>query len=271
MGVTFALLHRVSLGGAWSRPYAEDSPMTTQKDFKRLVRGRMQKTGESYTAARAHFLKQAPARAKSPAASNGASPVVSEIPAVAAPGASDYATIAGMSDEKIKEKTGCTWERWVWALDQVNAQRWPHGEIATYVSEKYKVPSWWTQAVTVGYERIKGLRAKGQRRSGSWEASKSKTIAAAVGTLYKSFRQPKLRSAWLPDASPVIRSSVPNKTIRFTWDDGSSAEVYFVSKGRSKTQLAVQHTKLPSRAAADRMKGFWAEHLDALAAKVERK
>lgn len=27
--------------------------MTTQRDFKRLVRGRMQKTGESYTAARA--------------------------------------------------------------------------------------------------------------------------------------------------------------------------------------------------------------------------
>jgi hypothetical protein len=32
--------------------------MTTQKDFKRLVRGRMQKTGESYTAARANLPQE---------------------------------------------------------------------------------------------------------------------------------------------------------------------------------------------------------------------
>jgi len=30
--------------------------MPTNKDFKRLVRARMRKTGESYTAARAHLL-----------------------------------------------------------------------------------------------------------------------------------------------------------------------------------------------------------------------
>ena len=36
--------------------------MTTQKDFKRLVRGRMQKTGESFTTARASLLKQGPTR-----------------------------------------------------------------------------------------------------------------------------------------------------------------------------------------------------------------
>ena len=33
--------------------------MTTQKDFKRLVRGRMRKTGESYTAARARLMSAA--------------------------------------------------------------------------------------------------------------------------------------------------------------------------------------------------------------------
>ena len=32
--------------------------MPTDKDFKRLVRGRMHKTGESYTAARAQLRKQ---------------------------------------------------------------------------------------------------------------------------------------------------------------------------------------------------------------------
>ena len=246
--------------------------MTTQKDFKRLVRGRMQKTGESYTAARANILGQSSKRKAPAIESNGHGALVAELePKGAAPAATDFAKLAGMSDEAIKKNTGCNWERWVWALDQVNAQNWPHGEIARYVQEKYKVRDWWTQAVTVGYERIRGLRARGQRRSGSWEASKSKTIPAAAGTVFKAFKQPKLRSKWLPGIKAVVRSSVPNKTVRLTWEDGTSVEVYVVAKGRTKSQVAIQHTKLTSRQAVDQMKAFWTEHLDALAGQYSAK
>jgi hypothetical protein len=260
--------------------------MTTQKDFKRLVRGRMQKTGESYTAARSNLLRRNAERddprikRKAPSAeSNGQAKATgsgqgAEITAPSqastngTPPAAEFARIAGMSDDKLKEKTGCTWERWVWALDQVKAQAWPHSEIARYVHEKYKVPSWWSQTVTVGYERIRGLREKGQRRSGSWEAAKSKTIGASVGTIFKSFKQPKQRSAWLPGITAVVRTSVPNKSLRLTWEDGTSVEVYLVAKGRSRAQVAIQHTKLPDRDAANRMKAFWAERLEALAGRV---
>ena len=262
MGVTFALLRCASLGGVWSRPNAEDSPMTTQKDFKRLVRGRMQKTGESYTAARAVLLRQGSKATAKSVEGNGHRAAPAASPAATKP--EDFAKLAGMSEAKIKESTGCTWERWVWTLDQVNAHNWPHREIAEYVKDKYKVPDWWTQAVTVGYERIKGLRAKGQRRSGSWEASKSKTMDAPVGKLFRSFKQPKLRAAWLNGARVVVRTSVPNKSVRMTWEDGSSVEAYFTSKGRSKSVVAVQHTKLESRVAADRMKAFWGERLETL-------
>ena len=265
--------------------------MTTQKDFKRLVRGRMQKTGEAYTAARASLLRQSTKRKEQSAEGNGRSAkrtaqsgetdghiTLAAVPPVAAANGStapavtptDFARIAGMSDTKLKESTGCTWERWVWALDQVNAQAWPHSEIARYVHEKYKVPGWWSQTVTVGYERIRGLREKGQRRSGSWEASKSRTIGASVSALFKAFKQPKLRSTWL-DRMVVIRTSVPNKSLRITWEDGSSVEVNLVSKGRSKAQVAIGHTKLPDREAANRMKAFWSDHLDALAARLESK
>ncbi len=57
--------------------------MTVNKDFKRLVRQRMQRTGESYTSARTKLLH------------------------------TNYAKLAGMSDASIKAKTGCTWERWL--------------------------------------------------------------------------------------------------------------------------------------------------------------
>ena len=67
--------------------------MTRNKDFKRLVRARMKKTGESYTSARVQITrKSAPATR---------------------PDTKDYAKLAGMSDAVIKEKTGCPWERWV--------------------------------------------------------------------------------------------------------------------------------------------------------------
>ena len=248
--------------------------MTTQKDFKRLVRGRMQKTGESYTTARAKLLTQgdkpnAPSHGTN-AERNGHGIAARLNGAAASPPKvqpAQFAKIAGMSDETIKERTGCTWESWVFALDRVEAFNWPHTEIARYVHEKYKVPGWWTQTVTVGYERIRGLREKGQRRSGVWEASKSRTITAAAGTVFRSFKQPKLRSAWL-STKVVIRTSVPNKSLRLTWEDGTSVEVYLTTKGRSKTQVAIQHTKLESRQAADRMKAFWAEHLDVLAQRL---
>ena len=251
--------------------------MTTQKDFKRLVRGRMQKTGEAYTTARASLLTHGAKRTAQRVESNGRRVVAAlsnETTPMAAPASptqpADFAKIAGMSDETLKEKTGCTWDRWVWALDHVSAHNWPHREIARYVHEKYKVPGWWSQTVTVGYERIRGLRERGQRRSGSWEASKSRTIDAAIGTLFKSFKQEKLRAAWLRK-KVVIRTSVPDKSLRLTWEDGTSVEVYLVSKGRSRTQVTIQHTKLASRQDAERMKAFWAEHLDALAAKLSRK
>jgi hypothetical protein len=56
------------------------------------------------------------------------------------------------------------------------------------VREKYKIPGWWSQTVAVGYERIKGLRAIGQRMDGSFEASKSRTFAVPLARLYGAFR-----------------------------------------------------------------------------------
>jgi hypothetical protein len=220
----------------------------------------MQKTGESYTAARANMVSRGP-RTEGRA---GTAPQATAIVPTGVPVA-DYAKVAGQSDETMKAKTGCTWERWVWALDHVQAQEWPHREIARYVHEKYQVPGWWAQAVTVGYERIRGLRARGQRRSGSWEASKSRTIGAGASTLFRAFKEPKRRRAWLGDVSAVVRTAVPNNSVRLTWQDGTSVALYLVSTGRSMAQVTVQHTMLPRREEKERLTAFWADRLEVLA------
>ncbi len=214
--------------------------MTTDKDFKRLVRARMQKTGGSYTAARAQ-LKREPSRSTA-----------------------DYARLAGRTDAIIKARTGCTWERWVAALDHAGAHTWSHREIATYVHEKFKIPGWWAQAVTVGYERIKGLRTIGQRRNGAFEASKSRTFAVPLARLYGAFHDPRIRGRWLPGVELMVRSATRGKYMRIAWPDHTSVAVGFLSKGTAKSQVAIAHEKLPDQASAKRAKEYWSERLDAL-------
>src|SRR5262249_27016822 len=208
--------------------------MTTHKDFKRLVRGRMQKTGESYTAARAQLLAR---RRNDEAAKRRSVPL-------------DYARLAGKSDATLKENTGCTWERWVKALDHVDASTWRHRDIAKYVREKYKLPSWWAQTVTVGYERIQGLRVVGQKQDGSFEASKSRTFAVPLSRLYQAFHDARVRSQWLPGVDLTIRTARRGKSMRITWPDRTSIEVGFASQGNGKSRVAVSHVKLPDKAAA---------------------
>jgi hypothetical protein len=218
--------------------------MPQQKDLKRIVRSRMEKTGESYTAARRHVTQK-----------KAVQPVPSPPP--------DYAALAGMSDATMSAKTGRTWAEWVELLDAFGAQEKPHRDVAQHVFS-LGVSGWWSQSVTVGYERIRGLRERGQRRSGTWEASKSKTFAVPVETLFDAFQNARTRKRWLGATKVQVRTSRAPKTMRMTWEDGTSVELYFESKGPAKSTVAVQHTKLPSKADADARKRFWGERLEGL-------
>lgn len=242
--------------------------MTRNRDFKRVVRGRMSKTGESYTAARASLLAKTPTgkpagttTAESPPSPTARGGTTSARPAL---DAAALAELAGMRNETIAAKTGCGWEKWTYVLDKSGAHRWTHAEIARHVSTTYKVSGWWAQTVTVGYERIRGLRDKGQRRSGSYEASKSRTYAVPVETLFAAFSDARRRAKWLPDVKPAVRKATDGRSIRFTWDDGTSVTGWFDAKGASKSTVTVQHTRLTSRDDVDRRKAYWGGRLDAL-------
>ena len=225
--------------------------MPQNKDLKRLVRARMKKTGEAYTTARAHLLKTPQRHTVSDTVLAAAKKV-------------DYADLAGTSDATIKAKTGCSWERWVRALDYHGAKEMSHRDIAALVSKKYKIDGWWSQSVTVGYERIKGLRARGQRRDGTFEASKSRTFNVPVRSLFDAWSDAKVRRRWLDGASVKVRTATALKSMRLDWTDHSIIAVGFAGKGKSKSMVAVQHTKLPDRATADRLKEYWSGRLDTL-------
>ena len=236
--------------------------MPKHKDFKRRARARMQKTGESYTTARQRLLEQRERRSPSKE--------ISAAVAVMAPDPATLSRLAGIADAAIRTRTGRDWKGWVEALDALGARAMPHGDISALVSRTFEVGSWWAQAVTVGYERIHGLRAIGQRRGGHYEASKTKTVRAPIEALYRACADARQRGSWLKGVKPAVRSARKGKAIRLDWEDGTVAELNFIAKTSDRSLVNVTHRKLPDNAARERMKVFWGERLEALAAQLGR-
>lgn len=234
--------------------------MPRDKDLKRLVRARMKKTGEAYTTARAQVTRKRVRKAGSPA--KVPKPRLTSTPPHS--GKADVAELAGMKDSVIREKTGRGWSEWVELLDRHGAVELTHTEVARLVHDTYKVDGWWSQSVTVGYERIKGLRVKGQRRDGSYEAGKSRTYHVPVTTLFEAWADPGTRKRWLDGANVTVRTATAPKSMRLGWPDGTIIAVGFDPKGKGKSMVALAHMKLPDRATADRMKQYWSGRLDAL-------
>ena len=218
--------------------------MTTQKLFKRRVRERMSKTGESYTAARLHVV---PARDR----------IETERTNLAS--ARELA-----SDEKLTEATGRDWDAWLSILDRWGARDRKHREIAAYLVAEHSVPSWWVQAVTTGYERARGMRLKHQQPDG-FTVYASKTVAVPMSVLFEAFVGDRTRERWLTDGTMRLRTTQPGKVARFDWGDGATRVlVTFEEKGPMKATAHVSHERLPDASAAETAKSDWKQRVAAL-------
>jgi hypothetical protein len=219
--------------------------MPKQKDLKRIVRSRMQKTGESYTAARLNVVKPAPKPKSEPF----------------------DVSLAGMSDEKVKAATGRDWSEWIAVLDVADGRTKDHRQRVDHVSS-LGTPDWWSQMVVVGYERMRGLREQGQRMDKTWEVSRSRTFNVPLETLFRAVADAKQRAKWFSGLAITRAASTVNKSVRLKFDDGTNVDLRFTTKDNGKTVLGLGHMKLPSKEVADQMKIFWNERLDALKALV---
>ena len=227
--------------------------MTRDKDRKRIIRTRMKATGESSTTARTHVVARGATARRRPAAESSQ------------PVERDNAAVAGMSDEKIKRQTGRAWDDWVRVLDARGAASMAHRDIAKIVHQEFGVGDWWSQTVTVGYERLKGLRDRGQRRGGAYEVSKSKTFGVPVATLFRAWADAKTRRRWLQGVDVSVRTATAPKSMRLQWPDGTIVALWFSPKGTNKSVVALAHAKLASRQALETARTEWSARLDALA------
>jgi len=92
-------------------------------------------------------------------------------------------------------------------------------------------------------------------------------VALPVERLFDAFHAEATRPRRLPEGV-TIRTATAPKSIRMSWPDDTSVEVYFTGKGPNRSALQVQHRKLPHQEAVQEMKAFWGEVLAGLSAEV---
>jgi hypothetical protein len=174
-----------------------------------------------------------------------------------------------MSDKAVHSKTGKTWPEWFAVLDKDDGKKMSHKEIVAVLGIKHGLGPWWQQMVTVEYERDRGLRQKYEMPDG-FRIAKSLTVPVPVEMLYAAWKDGRQRKKWLDEAIS-IRTPIENRSLRADWSDGKSLLVVnFIGKSDVKSQVVLEHGKLPDAKTAERMKRYWTERFAALRSALGR-
>lgn len=251
--------------------------MTRARALKQTIRARAAKTGERYTTARRHILRELN-QTKGAQSAQGAK---SAQGAQSAQGPTKKTTKGAISDASVVKKTGHDLSHWFAVLDKFGAVEKGHTRAARHLYETHGVDGWYAQGITVSYERERGVRGVNQRCDGAWEVSVSKTITATTAQLVKAFTDPRKRDGWIGEADPQLARAMaagiadpkskgfvvrPDGLARFRYRwDGTIVQLYAYPKPGGKLAVTVQHTKLADGDAVERYRGQWKTAFNLLA------
>jgi len=169
-----------------------------------------------------------------------------------------------IDDETVKAKTGKSWHEWFDILENASADKLNHQEIVNLLTRRHNLNDWWSQMVAKVYEQHVRIHEQYERAEGH-EISVIKTFQVDVKIIYDAWFTDEKRRCWLQESPLKITASTRNKSIRAQWANGQSRlSIDFYSKGENKSQVVVQHMKLPSLKAAEDMQTFWKEKLTTL-------
>lgn len=246
--------------------------MTRARALKSVIRSRIAKTGERYTTARRHVL------AARTATRRGALPPAEATPS---PAPSPAATAKGtVSDAKVRERTGHGLDHWFEVLDRFGAVEQGHTRAARHLHQDHGVDGWYSQGITVSYERARGLRVLNQRVDGVFEVSASKVVSARPADVVAAVSRPRRRAAWASAADPdlvaalvaALKSSTGFVTradglARFRYRWGATVVQWYVEpKPGDKSTITVANARLADAAMIETRRAQWRAALAALAA-----
>ena len=174
-----------------------------------------------------------------------------------------------MDDAAVTKATGKSWREWFAILEERGARSLPHVDIARLLRDEHGVPGWWSQSVTVAYEKEIGRRETGQRCDGDYSASVSRTVAGAPDEVLGLWAA-RLTAAGELGGVPFAAEPAVSRTEKWRYwrvklADGSKVTVNISAKaGGASTVLGVGHDKIASKPEAERWKSFWKAYLAAL-------
>jgi uncharacterized protein YndB with AHSA1/START domain len=189
-----------------------------------------------------------------------------------------------VTNEAAKAATGKTLNQWFHELDEWDGLKKGRREINVHLYSQ-KIDPWWCTTIAVEYEKHHDIRKKDGLLEGYFICS-TKTIAAPVADVFDAWTGKGPLSQWFGDTSkadPVENGQLEtkqgdkgtflrvrkNKDIRLALSSpGFSAPVLvdaqFQDKGKGKTGLLVNLSRIQTRAEADAVRNAWAEALNRL-------
>ncbi len=211
----------------------------------------MEKTGERYAAARQALIEQADGP------NNG-------------PRVRTWISRPETSDDAVAAATGRGWDQWIDMIERWDGDGDDHAAVARYLEAEHGLDGWWSQTVTVGFERITGRRLPHQRADGTFAVSKSATVDVAADRLQAMLLDDTDRADLFPGQATRRRSRPSSKAIRIGFVTGVAAIGLETvgdgggASGQARTKVTVRHEELPDPTAVDHWRGYWAQWLEAI-------
>ncbi|MDX1611389.1 MAG: SRPBCC domain-containing protein [Candidatus Thermoplasmatota archaeon] len=196
---------------------------------------------------------------------------------------------AEISDEAVVEATGESWAHWLALLDRWGAKDRDHAEIAAYLAETHGLSPWWSQTVTVHYERIRGLRELGETAGGTFQVGVTRTLPAEEEDAWATLLGGDGLAAWLGPGAPdelregasfrlddetqvEVRVLKPGSHIRLFWHPPgfpkpSTLQVRVLER-KIGAAISFHHEGLPSAEMREAMRAHWRSTLETLEARV---
>lgn len=176
-----------------------------------------------------------------------------------------------ITDQLVIKETGKPLEYWFLALDEAGAKSQSPTEIyqtAMKIPGLRKLSEWNIGLLSTAYQWSRGLRQRGEKKDG-FEISCSKTLPVPLPILFATFSDVAVQQTIFGQGL-TITTQTQNKSIRASWHDGTRVSIDFYAKGNDRSQIVVQHLKLPNIEIAELMKQFWQEKLTQFSAKITR-
>ncbi len=167
------------------------------------------------------------------------------------------------SDDVVRKQTGRGWDDWCELIDGFSGHGDGHAAIAAHLIDDLAVDPWWAHGVTVGYERITGLRRPHERADGTFAANKSKTVPVDADVLRAMLLDDDDRNDLFGGEPTELRSKPESKSIRLTVGPGV-ALISLERRPDGRTKVVIEHSRLREFDDVMQWKFYWDEWLEAL-------